>query len=65
MFCQLVGGVAPTAVTQPPVPVDRDLAQLIGQRTELVNVRRQDLYHEHPGVRHRAISPFLRKHEGQ
>jgi hypothetical protein len=56
---------APTSKAhgQPPVPMDRHVTTLIvGQRTELLNVRRQGLYHQHPAVGYRAATLLLGEH---
>jgi hypothetical protein len=48
--------VTPTTIAQPYVPINGVLTQVIGQRTELLNVRSQGLHQCHPRVWHREAS---------
>jgi hypothetical protein len=51
MLSELALVMTPAAITHPPVSVYCGLLQLIWQRAELLNVRRQRLDYCHPGVR--------------
>jgi hypothetical protein len=56
MLGELARGVAPAVGTQAPVSGDGILPKIIGQRDQLLNVLRQGLYQQHPGVSDRATA---------
>jgi len=62
VLCKLALRVAPTPNAQPSVSAYRSLPKLIRQRAELLNVRRQGLYHQHPWVGYRAAALRLGEH---
>ncbi len=65
VLCKLALHVAPTPNAKPFISIDCSLPKLIGQRTELLNVRRHGLYHQHLGVGYRAAALRLGEHEGR